>query len=76
MTSDYYIKDNADIEGQKLNAAKGLYQGGDYRGALRLYLDMLNSDYTYKLCYEIGRCYYKLNDFDNAEQYFILHSCF
>ncbi len=70
MTSDYYIKDNADIEGQKLNAAKGLYQGGDYRGALRLYLDMLNSDYTYKLCYEIGRCYYKLNDFDNAEQYF------
>lgn len=69
-SSDFYIQDNADIETQKLDAAKGLYQGGDYSGALKLYLDMLNSSYNYKLCYELGRCYYKLEDFENAELYF------
>lgn len=70
-SSDYYIQDNADIETQKLEAAKGLYQAGDYKGSLKLYLDMLNSSYSHKLCYEIGRCYYKLDDMENAELYFV-----
>ncbi len=69
-SSDYYIRDNADIEEQKLEAARGLYQAGDYSGSLRLYLDLLNSNYSYKLCYELGRCYYKLEDMVNAELYF------
>ena len=69
-SSDYYIKDNEDIETQKLDAAKSLYQAGDYNGSLKLYLDLLNSEYGYKLCYEIGRCYYRLNDIANAELYF------
>lgn len=69
-SSDYYIQDNADIETQKSEAAKSLYQAGDYTGALKLYLDMLNTNYSYKLCYEIGRCYYKLEDMTNAESYF------
>lgn len=68
--SDYYVQDNADIEEQKLEAAKGLYQSGDYKGSLRLYLDMLTTNTSYKLYYEIGRCYYKLNDMTNAELYF------
>ena len=70
-TSDYYIQDNSDIEEKKLEAAKGLYQVGNYSGALKLYLDMVNTSYSYKLNYEIGRCYYKLNDYDNAELYFL-----
>ena len=69
--SDYYIQDNSDIEEKKLEAAKGLYQKGDYSGALKLYLDMVNMSYSHKLYYEIGRCYYKLNDFDNAESNFL-----
>ncbi len=69
-TSDYYIQDNSDIEDKKLDAAKGLYQSGNYSGALKLYLDMINTSYSYKLYYEIGRCYYKLNDMENAESYF------
>ena len=71
--SDYYIQDNSDIEDKKLEAAKGLYQTGNYDGALKLYLDLLNTSFSYKLYYEIGRCYYRLNDIDNAEKYF-LHS--
>ena len=39
--SDYYIEDNTDIEDKKLEAAKGLYQSGNYKGALKLYLDLL-----------------------------------
>ena len=71
--SDYYIQDNSNIEEKKLGAAKGLYQSGNYSGALKLYLDMINTSYSYKLYYEIGRCYYKLEDYTNAEKYF-LHS--
>ena len=69
-TSDYYIQDNSDIEDKKLEAAKGLYQTGNYDGALKLYLDMDKTSYSYKINYEIGRCYYKLNDLNNAELYF------
>ena len=71
--SDYYILDNSDIEEQKLEVARDLYKSGNYEGALKLYLDMINTSYSYKLYYEIGRCYYKLNDLDNAELHF-LHS--
>ena len=59
--SDFYIQDNSDIGDKKLEAAKGLYLIGNYSGALKLYLDMVNTDYSSKLNYEIGRCYYKLN---------------
>lgn len=69
-TSDYYVQDNSDIESKKLEAAKGLYQSGNFSGALKLYLDMVSTSYSFKIHYEVGRCYYKLNDFDNAELYF------
>ena len=69
-TSDYYIQDNSEIEEKKLDAAKGLFKSGNYAGALKLYLDMVNTSYSYKLYYEIGRCYYKLNDFENSELFF------
>ncbi len=69
-SSDYYIEDNSEIEEKKLEAAKSLYQTGNYSGALKLYLDMVNTSYSYKLYYEIGRCYYKLNDYENAELHF------
>lgn len=68
--SGYFVQDNTDIEDKKLDAAKKLYQSSNYQGALKLYLDMLNTSYSYKLYYEIGRCYYKLNDIDNAIIFF------
>lgn len=70
VSSNYYIVDNSDIETQKLEAAKNHYSKGDYSSALKLYLDMLNTSLSYKLYYEIGRCYYKLNDILPAEEYF------
>jgi tetratricopeptide (TPR) repeat protein len=70
LNTDYYILDNSDIEEKKLEAAKGLYRVGNYSGALKLYLDMVNTSFSYKLYYEIGRCYYKLGDIGNAENHF------
>ncbi len=69
-SSDYYIVDNSDIENQRFDAARNHYLKGDYAAALKLYLSMLNTSISYKLYYEIGRCYYKLNDFLPAEEYF------
>ena len=69
--SDYYIEDNSDIEDKKLEAAMNLYRDGKYSNALALYLDMINISYSYKLYYEIGRCYYKMNDLSNAESNFL-----
>ena len=70
VSSDYYIVDNSDLENKRLEAAKNHYSKGDYSSALRLYLDMLNMSTSFKLYYEIGRCYYKLNDLLPAEEYF------
>ena len=70
VSSDYYIQDNSDLETKTLEAAKVHYNNGKYNEALKLYLGMLNTSISYKLYYEIGRCYYKLNDFLPAEEYF------
>ena len=70
VSSDYYIVDNSDIEGRKLEAAKNYYASGDYSAALKLYLSLINTSISYKLFYEIGRCYYKMEDFQNAEENF------
>lgn len=70
LDSEYYIQDNSDIENTKIDVAMSLYNKGDYEGALTLYLDLVSASYSYKLHYETGRCYYKLNDFENAEIYF------
>ena len=68
--SSFFISDNSDIENRKFEAARGLYQSGNYQAALKLYLDMINMSVSYKLYYEVGRCYYKLDDLVNAEIYF------
>lgn len=70
VSSDYYIQDNSDLENKTLDAAKTHYTNGRYSDALRLYLGMLNTSISYKLYYEIGRCYYKLEDYTRAEDYF------
>lgn len=68
--SDFYIQDNSDIEETKLAAAKKNYNAGNYSSALNLYLDIANMSASYKIYYEIGRCYYKLNNYDKAKEYF------
>ena len=70
VSSDYYVQDNYDIENKTLEAAKNHYKNGKYSEALKLYLSLLNTSISFKLYYEIGRCYYKLDDLTRAEEYF------
>lgn len=70
VSSDYYVQDNSDIENKTLEAAKNHYRNGKYSDALKLYLSLLNTSISFKLYYEIGRCYYKLDDLTKAEEYF------
>ena len=35
MTSEYYYADNESIEDEKFEAAKGLYQSGNYENAVK-----------------------------------------
>ena len=68
--SEYYFADNSDMESKKLDAAKEHYSTGNYEGALKLYLSMLNSSISYKLYHRIAKCYYKMNDLDSALEFF------
>ena len=70
VSSDFYVQDNSDLEEKTLDAAKKLSQDGKYAEALKLYQGMLNTSISHRLYYEIGKCYYKLNDFLAAEDNF------
>lgn len=69
--SDFYIQDNSDIEETKLSAAKNHFSAERYSDALKLYLDIASTSASYKVYYEIGRCYYKINEFEKAKEFFI-----
>ena len=71
VSSDYYIVDNSDMEEKKLEAARNHYMSGDYQAALKLYLSLINTSISYKLYHRIGKCYYKMDDYKNAEEYFL-----
>ena len=70
-SSDYYIVDNSDIEQKTLEAAKSHYANGDYSSALKLYLGLINTSADFRLYHRIGKCYYKMNDFMHAKDYFL-----
>ena len=69
-SSDFYIADNSDMENKKLEAARNHYMTGDYQSALKLYLSLLNTNISYKLYHRIGKCYYKMGDINQAEEFF------
>ena len=82
--SEYYIQDNSDIEETKLETAKGLYQVGNYAGALKIYLDMVNASYSHKLYYEmdsylehIKKCSEPKCNYESRESHFFKNGyCF
>ena len=67
MTSSFYIRDNEDVENDKPKIAKSLFAKGDYSGALKIYLDIASASFSHKIFCEIGKCYYKLKNFDDAK---------
>ena len=59
----YYVEDNSNIDDKKYEAAKNLFLSGNYSDALKIYLDIIRTSYSYKMYYEAGRCYYKMGNY-------------
>lgn len=70
VSSDFYTADNSNLESKKLEAASDHYKRGNYSAALRLYFSLLNTSASYKLYYRIGKCFYKMNQIDEAREAF------
>lgn len=47
------------------------YQKGDFQAALNQFLELENNYEDWKLFYNIGNCYYKLEDYFNAKLYYL-----
>ncbi|MBR1776115.1 tetratricopeptide repeat protein [bacterium] len=69
-SSEFYTADNSNLETKKLEAASDHYKRGNYSAALRLYFSLLNTSASYKLYYRIGKCFYKMNQIDEAREAF------
>lgn len=66
---EYHVQDNRDVEGSVLSAAAKNYATGNYSEALRLLLDATHTSSSTDLYVDIGNCYYKLNDYKSAFDY-------
>ncbi len=48
-----------------------LYNDGNFTNAKDLFLELYKNDYkNFEVCYNLGNCYYRLNDFPNAILYY------
>lgn len=56
---------------EPFNRANQLYEEGKYSEALFIYLDIKKQGAHWKLYYNIGNCYYKLNNFVRAKIYYL-----
>lgn len=61
----------AQVSQDRFNRANQLYEQGDYAGALALYLETGNNASHWKVFYNTGNCYYKLNQPVQAKIYYL-----
>lgn len=69
-TVEYHIQDNSDVEGSVLEAARKHYSSGNYNEALRLLLNAINTNANAEIYIEVGNCYFKLQNYTEALEYF------
>lgn len=60
------LYDKIDNDRAKFNAADAYYRAKRYKDALRLLKSIHSKDLKFKKLYNMGNCYAKLRDFDNA----------
>lgn len=68
-TAQYHVQDNSDVEGNVLSAAHNHYAKGNYREALKLFLETVHTSNGADIYIDIGSCYYMLNDYTKALEY-------
>lgn len=67
--NQYHIQNNSDIESSFFSAARKHYSEGNYREALKILLDNINLNADSETYLDIGNCYYMLNDYKEALEY-------
>lgn len=68
-TTEYHVQDNSDIEGSVLAAAKNHYNQGNYKEALKLYIDAIHRNSDPDIYVDIGNCFYMMKDQKEAIEY-------
>ena len=61
----------AALSGEDFDEANRLYEEGQFTEALNLYQKIEKNGAHWKLFYNMGNCYYKLNDFVQAKIYYL-----
>lgn len=65
-TVEYHVQDNEDIETSVLDAGEKHYLEGRYVEALNLFKNALQTNASSTLYLDIGNCYYKIEQYDQA----------
>jgi tetratricopeptide (TPR) repeat protein len=60
-----------ELSGETFDEANRLYEAGKYTEALKTYREIEQQGAHWKLFYNMGNCYYKLNDFVKAKIYYL-----
>lgn len=68
-TTQYHVQDNSDTEGSTISAALNHYSKGNYREALKLFMEVVHTSDGADIYIDIGCCYYMLNDYKEALDY-------
>lgn len=68
-TSGYHVANNGDVEHSVLSAAQSNYRKGNYKEALKLFLDATSMSVNPDLFVDIGNCYYMLDNQHDALVY-------
>lgn len=68
-TPKYHVQDNSDIEENTISAALNNYAKGNYREALKLFLEVVHTSDGADIYIDIGSCYYMLDDHKEALEY-------
>lgn len=68
-TTQYHVQDNSDTEGSIISAALNHYEKGNYKEALKLFMEVVHTSDGADIYIDIGGCYYMLNENKEALEY-------
>lgn len=68
-TTQYHVQDNSDVEGNIASAALKHYEQGNYKEALKLFLEVVHTSTGADIYIDIGSCFYMMNEHKEALEY-------
>lgn len=68
-TTNYQKQDNGDVDASTYSAAQKYYEDGNYETAAKLFLGLLNKKASSDLYSDIGSCYYMMERYKEAVEF-------